>query len=243
MLAKEIQARNILSRSKVYKYTINPYVGCQHACTYCYARFMKRFTGHREPWGQFVDVKINAPDLLRKEIKRKPVGTVWISGVCDPYQPIERNYQLTRKCLEILIQHNWPITIQTRSTLILRDLELLKQSSLIEVGITVTTGDDNIRRLFEPYATPIRERIRTLKELHSSKIRTFVMIAPMLPKAEELVNSLSGRVDYILIDKMNYHYADWVYRKYGLQNTSIPDSGHELCSSFIKLGIDCQVLF
>ena len=76
MIIRETRARSILSRSKVYEYTINPYVGCQHACTYCYARFMKRFSGHKEPWGQFVDVKINAPDLLREEVKRKPAGRV-----------------------------------------------------------------------------------------------------------------------------------------------------------------------
>jgi len=109
MIIRETRARSILSRSKVYEYTINPYVGCQHACTYCYARFMKRFSGHKEPWGQFVDVKINAPDLLREEVKRKPAGRVWISGVCDPYQPIERKHELTKMCVEILIQHDWPI--------------------------------------------------------------------------------------------------------------------------------------
>ena len=71
MIIKEIQSKTILSVSKVYPYVINPYTGCQHACSYCYAHFMKRFTGHREPWGQFVDVKVNAPDLLRQEITRK----------------------------------------------------------------------------------------------------------------------------------------------------------------------------
>jgi DNA repair photolyase len=138
---------------------------------------MKRFSGHKEPWGQFVDVKINAPDLLREEVKRKPTGRVWISGVCDPYQPIERKYELTKMCVEILIQHDWPITIQTRSALVLRDLELLKGSSTVEVGMTVTTGDEKIRRLFEPYAPLIKERISALGELHSAGIRTFAMIA------------------------------------------------------------------
>ena len=243
MIVREITARSVLSRSKVYKYTINPYTGCQHACTYCYARFMKRFTAHKEPWGQFVDVKINAPDLLRKEIKRKPAGRVWISGVCDPYQPIERKYKLTRKCLEILIQHDWPITIQTRSTLVLRDLELLRRSPDVEVGITVTTADDKIRRLFEPHASPIKERIGALGELHLAGIRTFAMIAPMLPGAEALVNILDGKVDYVLIDRMNYHYADWVYRKYQLESPSLSLKSQELCSGFEKRGISCRVLF
>jgi len=204
---------------------------------------MKRFSGHKEPWGQFVDVKINAPDLLREEVKRKPTGRVWISGVCDPYQPIERKYELTKMCVEILIQHDWPITIQTRSALVLRDLELLKGSSTVEVGMTVTTGDEKIRRLFEPYAPPIKERISALGELHSAGIRTFAMIAPMLPKAEELVDILDGKVDYALIDRMNYHHADWVYRKYQLERPSLSLKSQELCSGLKKSGISCRVLF
>jgi DNA repair photolyase len=89
MIVKEIQAKAILSVSKVYGYVINPYTGCQHACTHGYARFMKRFTGHKEPWGEFADVKINASGLLQREVRRKNKWRVWISGVCDPYQPLE----------------------------------------------------------------------------------------------------------------------------------------------------------
>jgi DNA repair photolyase len=76
MIIREIYARTILSRSRVFDYVINPYTGCQHGCTYCYARFMKRFTGHKEPWGEFVDVKVNAPDLLQREIEKMPPGRV-----------------------------------------------------------------------------------------------------------------------------------------------------------------------
>jgi DNA repair photolyase len=242
MIIREITVKSILSRSKVYEYTINPYVGCQHACTYCYARFMRRFSGHQEPWGQFVDVKVNAPDLLRKEITKKPVGRVWISGICDPYQPTEMKYELTRRCLEILIQHDWPVTIQTRSTLVLRDVELLKESSKAEVSVTITTGDDKIRQLFEPYAPPIGERDKVLGELHSAGIRTCVMIAPMLPDAEKLVEILNGTPDHVLIDTMNYHYADWVYRKYQLDFAHSPMKIHDLCSKFEKRGVDCRVI-
>jgi DNA repair photolyase len=204
---------------------------------------MKRFSGHKEPWGQFVDVKINAPELLLKEVKRKQVGRVWISGVCDPYQPIERKYELTKMCVEILIQYDWPITIQTRSTLVLRDIELIRCSSTVEVGMTVTTGDEKIRRLFEPYSPPIEERIRALGELHAAGIRTFAMIAPMLPKAEGLVDMLDGTVDHVLIDRMNYHYADWVYRRYRLERPSLSLKSRELCSDFEKRGISCEILF
>jgi DNA repair photolyase len=81
MNINEIQSKSILSASKVYDYVVNPYVGCQHGCSYCYARYMKRFTGHKEPWGEFVDVKINAAELLQKEINKKKKAKVWISGV------------------------------------------------------------------------------------------------------------------------------------------------------------------
>jgi len=247
MIVREIYARSILSKSKIYDYTINPYTGCQHGCTYCYARFMKRTTGHLEPWGEFVDVKVNAPELLQKEINKKPPARVWISGVCDAYQPIEAKYQLTRKCLEILIAHDWPITIQTKSPLVLRDMELLKKASDIEVGFTVSTGDDGIRQLFEPNAPPIKERIKALDELHQAGIRTFAMIAPMLPHAGKLAAMLEGKVDYVLIDRMNYHYSDWVYRKYNLEAAMSDDfffrTSKELASAFGKQGIDCQIVF
>jgi len=208
---------------------------------------MKRFTRHKEPWGEFVDVKINAPDLLQQEIAKRPPGRVWISGVCDPYQPLETRYKLTRKCLEILVQHDWPTTIQTKSALVLRDMELLKGAKKIEVGLTVTTGDERIRKLFEPHAPSITERIKALGELRFVGIRTFAMIAPMLPGTEELAAVLKGKVDYILIDRMNYHYADWVYRKYELEGAMSDDffsrESKELASVFEKRVIEYQVLF
>jgi DNA repair photolyase len=218
MIVKEIQAKAILSVSKVYDYVINPYTGCQHGCTYCYARFMKRFTGHKEPWGEFVDVKINASDLLQVEIKRKKRGRIWISGVCDPYQPLEAKYKLSRRCLEILEQHNWPVVVQTRSPLILRDIDILKEAKDFEVGFTVTTMDDGIRKLFESSAPPIKDRLNALDVLHRAGVRTYAMIAPMLPGAESLAEALGGKVDYIIVDRMNYNHADWVYRKYGLDS-------------------------
>jgi DNA repair photolyase len=218
LIVKEVLAKTILSPSKIYPWVINPYTGCQHGCSYCYARFMKRVTGHREPWGGFVDVKINAPDLLRVEIQKKKRGRVWVSGVCDPYQPLEAQYRLTRQCLEILVQHEWPVIIQTRSPLVLRDMDIIRDARDIEVGLSVTTADDSIRKLFEPDAPPIPDRIQALEELHHAGIRTYAMIAPVLPGAEGLAGLLKGKIDYVLIDRMNYHYADQVYRNYGLED-------------------------
>jgi DNA repair photolyase len=241
MIIKEIQSKTILSASKVYPYVINPYTGCQHNCLYCYAHFMKRFTGHKEPWGQFVDVKLNAPGLLNREITRKRKDRVWISGVCDPYQPLEAKYKLTRQCLEILAANHWPVTIQTRSPLVLRDVDILQKGVDFEVGMSITTADDAIRKLFEPNAPPIKERVRALDELHRLGIRTYAMIAPILPQAENLPEILSGKVDYVILDRMNYHYADWVYRKYGLEQFMTDDyfsrTEQELTTSFARLGI------
>jgi len=247
MILRETYALSILSKSQVFDYAVNAYVGCQHGCTYCYARFMKRFTGHKEPWGEFLDVKINAPDLLRKEIHAKPPGRVWTSGVCDPYQPVEKKYELTRKCLEILVGCGWPITVQTKSPLVLRDIDLFRRSANVEVGLSVTTADDDIRKLFEPNAPSIKERIKALGELHHEGIRTYAMIAPMLPGAEGLAAQLSGKVDHVLVDRMNYRYGDWVYRKYDIEYAVSYDfffsTGEGLASAFAEQGIECRVLF
>ena len=247
MIIREKIARGILSRSQVYDYALNPYTGCGHRCVYCYAAFMKRFTGHRERWGEFVDVKINAPELLENEVARKRPGRVWVSGVCDPYQPLEKKYRLTRRCLEILIRARWPVRVQTRSPLVLRDLDLFNEAQDLEVGLTVTTADDSIRRLFEPRAPAIGERIRALGELHDAGVRTYAMIAPMLPGAEQLMELLAGKVDHVLIDRMNYDHANWVYRTHGLEHArSDAFSRHtarELASACEGLGIPCRVVF
>lgn len=240
MQIREIHAKMILSPSKVYDWTINAYVGCAHGCSYCYARFMKRFSGHQENWGDFVDVKINAPELLAEEIKKKKRGGVWISGVCDAYQPLEKKYQLTRRCLEILQANQWPVAIQTKSSLVLKDLDVLKKFSDIEVGFTITTGDEKIRKTFEPHAPLIQDRIDALAKLHAAGIKTYVMIAPLLPGAESLSRRLEGKIDYALIDKINYHYADGIYRRYRISKNISAD---ELVRDFRRSHIPCRVLF
>jgi len=247
MIIREIQAKSILSASKIYPYVINPYVGCQHACSYCYARYMKKFSGHKEPWGAFVDVKLNAAELLQKEICKKRKATVWISGVCDPYQPLERKYKLTRQCLQLLIREDWPIIIQTRSKLILRDVDILKEAKNLEVGFSITTGDDDVRKLFEPRAPSISKRLKALAELHELGIKTYAMIAPILPGAERLAPLLAGTVDYILVDRMNYHYADFIYREHGLEEQMTEDYfrwvSNRITSDCTRLGIECTTVF
>ena len=207
LIVKKIKVKSVLTRSGIpgVDYCINPYVGCFHGCKYCYATFMKRFTGHTEAWGSFVDVKVNSPEVLQKQLQRKARGRVMISSVTDAYQPIEAKYKLTRKCLEVLLQYQFPVDILTKSPLVLRDLDLIKEFKDIEVGVTVTTNDEKIRKVFEPKAPSITARINTLKKLHNNGINTYAFIGPVLPmNPEALLENINPHVDSIIIDRMNY---------------------------------------
>ncbi|MEI7636113.1 MAG: radical SAM protein [Syntrophus sp. (in: bacteria)] len=247
MIIKEILAKSILTKSKIYDYTINPYIGCSHSCVYCYAAFMKRVTGHRENWGDFVDIKVNASDLLAKEITKKPIGRVWISGVCDPFQPLEEQYKLTRKCLELLVTKGWPVTIQTKSPLILRDIDILEKSTDMKVIFSIATVDEKIRKIFEPGAPPIQDRINALQILHSRGIKTIAMIAPILPGASRLVEDLEDKVDHVFIDRVNYNYANRLYREYGMEwakeTSFFAKESNVLKSGFDRLGVSSEIIF
>ena len=217
----EIQVRSVLSKSGIpgMKYCINPYVGCAHACRYCYATFMKRFTGHIEPWGSFVDIKMNAPEVLRRQLRRAESGTVMISSVTDPYQPVEARYELTRKCLEILSVFKFPVSILTKSPLVLRDIDIISKLEDAEVGLTITTDDERIRKIFEPSAPPVPARIDALKKLHKAGINPYVFIGPLLPMNPELLaKQLKPYAKSFLIDSMNYvSKTEWLYKKNKLE--------------------------
>ena len=205
-VVREIEAKSILNASKVYDYCINPYTGCQVACVYCYsALFMRRYSGHSEPWGGFVDVKINAPDLLAKQIGKAKRGTIWIASVCDPYQPLEKKYLLTRRMVETLIGTGFPVVIQSKSALLRRDLDVIRRLSDVEVGFTIATEDEASARLFEPNAAPVRERVEILKEFKAAGVRTFAFAGPLLPGSpEKLAALLAPAVEHVFIDRMNY---------------------------------------
>jgi DNA repair photolyase len=166
---------------------------------------------------------------------------VWLSGVCDPYQPLESKYALSRKCLEILVQNNWPVFIRTRSPLVVRDVDILKGAKSVEVGLTITSANDEIRKIFEPKAPSLLERLSTIESLHQNGIKTYVMIAPILPEAEDLVRILADEVDYIIIDRMNYRHADWIYKKYAWDDKNADDyfiqAGRKISNECKKLGV------
>lgn len=245
-------AKSILSKSGIpgVQYAINPYVGCEHACVYCYATFMARYSGHVEPWGTFVDAKQNAPELLERELSKKHPVRVMISSVTDCYQPVEHKWRLTRSCIEILLSHGVGVDILTKSPLVLRDLDLFTGAApgLVEVGMTVTTDDDRIRAAFEPRAPAIRSRVEALRRLHEAGVRTYAFVGPILPmNPEALAAMLAGAVDSVLVDRMNYSgKSASVYQKLGqqrwLQKAVMDDAGHRFGAELKKLS-DAQQEF
>jgi DNA repair photolyase len=217
---RKIEARSVLTRSGIpgTDWCVNPYVGCAHACRYCYAVFMRRFTGHREAWGDFVDARVNAPDILRRQLSRAARGTVMLGSVTDGWQPAEKDHRLSRRCLEALLEFRFPVRILTKSPLLVRDLDLLVRFENLEAGFSITTDDERMRALFEPGAPPVSDRIRALAELYRRGCPTWVFIGPLLPhdpaRLASLVAPLAGR---ILIDRMNYpDRTRRLYREAGL---------------------------
>jgi len=216
MIVKEVECKSVLNKSALADYCINPYIGCQHACKYCYAEsYTRRFSSHMEAWGDFIDVKINAPIVLAREVKRKPKGTVYISSLTDAYQPLERKYELTRKLLEILLQHQFPISIQTKSALVLRDLDLIRKFHECEVGFTITTLNDNIRKSFEPASSTVEEKLQAIQKLKENGIQTYAFFGPILPylsdqNLEQYLHQIANAgADYIYVDKLNLKPGLW----------------------------------
>lgn len=215
MTIKTIECKGVLTKSKLPEadYCINPYTGCMHSCVYCYARFMKRFTGHEEKWGTFVDVKINAPKVLEKELSRNPKrGAVLLGSVTDAYQPVERNYKITREILKVLLKYDFPVSILTKSDLVTRDIDILKQFNNCEVGLTITSLDADASKKIEPLGSTPQRRLDALKLLHDSGIKTYAFIGPVLPGITELrpiFSKLKGNVDFLMAESLNTRCGNW----------------------------------
>lgn len=206
----EIQTKSALVKSGIpgVKFVINPYLGCGHGCRYCYAVFMRKYSRQHAsvPWGSFVEVKTNIVDVLRLELaKKRKTGSVMLSSVCDPYQPAELRYKLTRGCLEALREFGWEVGILTRSPLVMRDADILKSSIGATVGLSIPTDDDKVRKIMEPNSPPIGSRIATLKKLHEAGIETWAFIAPILPmNPKVLYEMIAPHVSSVLISALNY---------------------------------------
>lgn len=202
-MIREITAKTIITRTKipVSKYVINPYIGCTFGCLYCYARFIGPFKYTNCEWGKDVWIKTNAVQLLQKELVRKR-GDFFLSSTCDPYQHIEKRYGLTRKIIEILTSRFRRVHVMTKSYLILRDVDLLRDLS---VTLTITTDREDVRKILEPGAPSVEERIETLKKLKEAGIDVSVFVGPVLVmNPENLAHRLSRYVDTVTLDALNY---------------------------------------
>ena len=210
MEVEEISSKSALVTSKIpgVDYVINPFLGCAHGCRYCYAVFMRKYSRRHQtsPWGSFVEVKTNIADLLHSELRRKRRrGRALLSSVCDPYQPLERRYRLTRRCLEALKDYGWGIDILTRSPLVTRDLDLLAATPGVTVGLSIPTDRDQVRKILEPNSPSISARLEALKRLHAAGVRTWVFIAPILPmNPQRLYEAVEPYISHLMVDPLNY---------------------------------------
>jgi DNA repair photolyase len=178
---------------------------------------MKKYTNHDQPWGEFVDIKANVVDRLRVQTRKVKPGLVMLGTVTDAYQPTEEKQRLTRRCLEVLADSDFPVSIQTKSDLVLRDVDILKKMKEKEVGITITCPDPEVMRSFEPGAASLQRRLNVLDELASHDIPTFVFAGPIIPFFSDnstalisLFRELENRkISWIYLDKMNYLRSKW----------------------------------
>lgn len=191
-------ATSILTEAKgfmaSYDYTLNPYSGCSFGCTYCYAAFFSRTEEQRKNWGYWVNVKENALQLLvkfrKKSLRDK---TIYMSSVTDPYQPIERELNLTRSLLKELLDFHQPrLVIQTRSPIATRDIDLFQQFKAIQVNMTITTDSETVRKVFEPLCPSNSSRLKAIKEINDAGVNTCITMTPLLPieNAEDFAKKL-----------------------------------------------------
>lgn len=176
----KVKAKEIFTRTKLpgTKWAINQYVGCQHACLYCYAKFISRWRpGNYGRWGSWVEAKMNAPELVKG---RYIDGWVYMSSISDPYQPVEKELKLTGSILENLDKRT-KLAIQTKSDLVLRDIDLLKEFKTIQVGLTINSLSGKAKKIFEPFSPSNEARVKALKTLKENGIETYTFVSPIIP--------------------------------------------------------------
>ncbi len=212
----EMTCRSIVNRTRIpgNSYCLNPYVGCGHGCLYCYAPVVRRRSGDSDD-GK-VRCKVNAADVLLRQLMRLRPGKILMSTQTDPYQPAEEERELTRSLLLQLDRSPFPLTVLTKSDLVLRDLDVLARPRRAswDVGMSLLPVGERIRCALEPGAPPIERRIEALKTLHKKGVRTWAFLAPMFPATSKdellaLLREIDGAVDHVLVDRLNYKGKLW----------------------------------
>lgn len=227
---REIEVERVLMPEGAGHYYINPYVGCLIGCEFCYvaprADFSRRLEGlPKLPWGRYVDIKVNAAEVLRREIRTHPPGIVRLSPiVTDPYQSLERSYRITRQCLEVLLDGGFTPVILTRAALVLEDLPLLQRFDRASVGFSIPSDDDRMRQHFEPGADPLEARFDALARCRQAGLHTTAVVQPVLPMdPDRLVQRLAPLAHAVRVDRMHHvdRYAH-LYARCGLEHAAEP---------------------
>jgi DNA repair photolyase len=248
-IVREVRVERLLMPEGAGHYYINPYVGCMIGCEFCYVAERADLSREIEglpmlPWGRYVDVKINAAEVLAREVARMPPGVVRMSPiVTDPYQPLEKRYGITRACLELLLAREFAPVVLTRSALVERDLDLLARFPRAAVGLSIPTDDDRVRAQFEPGGAPIEDRFAALERCSRAGVRTFGVVQPVLPMdPERLVDRMAPFVRAVRVDRMQ-HVAGVgdLYVRAGCEHahtdTFFDDMRSRLVGSFALRGI------
>ena len=209
MILGEVNVKTYLSKSKLpgVDYTINPYVGCPHKCVYCYAEYMKKFTAHPEPWGEFLDVR-RCPVPLRPYLLFHT--HVMLSSVTDAYNPYEKDFRLTRKLMEQLVFCQTHVQVLTKSPLIVRDIDLFKKLPSFEGALSFSSAQESFRQLAEPCAGTVQEKLNALKTLKENSLSTAVVIAPIFPQItdwKEIIALTRPYTDRYHFDALNMRPA------------------------------------
>lgn len=195
MVINEVEVPNIFTKTRVPAgdYVVNPYIGCPHKCMYCYADYMKRFTSHAEAWGDFLDVKRCNKKINTKRLAGKKI---LFCSVTDAYNPFEKKYCVTRELLSQLVGTGVKVEILTKSDLVLRDLDILKEIGDVTVGVSLNTLNDDIRRQLEPYAPSIERRLAAIKTITGEGINTYIFLSPIFPGITNFKEILGGCKTY-----------------------------------------------
>lgn len=204
LLVRDVETKNIMTKSSlpVGGYSVNPYVGCTHGCKYCYASFMKRFTGHTEPWGTFLDIK-HWPAI--KNPRKYKGQRVVIGSVTDGYLSQEKEIRNTRRILEQLKNSGAEILICTKSDLVLRDIDLLKEMGKVTVSWSINTLDEKFQADMDQ-AVSISRRLEAMKQVYEAGIRTVCFISPVFPGItdfEKIFERVKDQCDLVWLENLN----------------------------------------
>ncbi len=226
-----VTAKRIFTPTRIpgARFVVNQYVGCEHACSYCYARFTCRWRRDRGPWGTWVEAKVNAPDLVRGRPVR---GRVVMSSVSDAYQPVERELELTRRVLEAM-DRAVELSILTKSDLVLRDVDLLSEFPRLEVGLTVNGLEGRAARLLEPLAPGHGRRVEALEGLRAAGLRTFAFVSPVIPGLVDpaaVMEEVAPLVDFFYVEFINARAAGSGFRR--ILTREFPESAEVVYDGF-----------